>query len=216
MALWISKLMNSLCRPLVRRIGAELLPHFRQELQELAKELASMRRATELAVLPLVLKNEIEHMQQLPLPFLREQKGVVFVGYGSGELCGALEDSRCLIPPVGDESALSGDCLVFLDEYHFIALIRELPTLFVPVRRFIVLPLRGHYLAEIRIRQILHQLGFPEVSVMDYEKLSETCSISGISHPLPVDSLPIMIDPVAVSDATTRWLVANRFPSQKT
>jgi len=214
MALWISKLMNALCRPLVRRIGDELLPHFRQELLELTNELASTRRATELAVLPLVLKNEIEHMQQLPLSFLREQKSVVFVGYASGDVCGALEDSRCLIPPVRDESRLSGDCLVFLHEYYFVSLIRELPTLFVPVRCAIVLPLSENYLAEMRIRQILHQLGFPEVLVMDYEKLSETCTISGISHPLPVDSLPVMIDPVTASDATTRWLIANRFPSQ--
>lgn len=214
MALWISKLMNALCRPLVRRIGAELLPHFRQELLELTKELASARRATELAVLPLVLKNEIEHMQQLPLSFLREQKSVVFVGYGSGGVCGAFEESRCLIPPVRDESRLSGDCVVFLDVYHFVSLIRELPTLFVPVRRAIVIPLSEDYLAEMRIRQILHQLGFPEVLVMDYEKLTETCSVSGVSHPLPVDSLPFMIDPMTASDATTRWLVANRFPTR--
>ncbi len=210
MALWISKLMNALCRPLVQRVGAELLPHFKDELQELA----TMRRATEHAVLPLVLKNEIEHMQQLPLSFLREQKGLVFVGYGSGELHGALEGSRCLVPPVRNESGLGGDCLVFLDEYHFVALIRELPTLFVPVRRAIVLPFRGDYLAETRIRQILHQLGFPEVSVMDYERYSDICSISGVSHPMPVDALPVMVSPVAESDATTRWLVANRYPVQ--
>jgi hypothetical protein len=207
MALWISNLMNALCRPLVRRIGAQLLPRFEQEL-------ASMRRATEPAVLPLVLKNEIEHMQLLPLAFLREQKSLVFVGFGSGELHGVLGDSRCLIPPVRYESDLDGDCLVFLDEYHFVTLIRELPTLFIPVRRAIMLPFLGDYLPETHIRQILHQLGFPEVSVMDYERLSDTCSVSGISHPMPVSSLPILISPVAESDATTRWLVANRYPTQ--
>ena len=210
MALWISKLMNALCQPLVRRVGAELLPHFKQELQELQE----MRRATEQAVLPLVLKNEIEHMQQLPLSFLREQKGLVFVGYGGSELQDALEGSRCLIPPVRNESGLDCDCLVFLDEYHFITLIRELPTLFVSVCRAIVLPFRGGYLTDTRVRQILHQLGFSEVLVMDYEKLSETCTVSGISHPQPADLLPFMIDPVAASDATTRWLVANRLPTQ--
>lgn len=210
MALWISKLMNALSRPLVRRVGAELIPHFKEVLQELA----NIRREMEQAVLPLVLKNEIEFMQQLPISFLREQKSVVFVGYGSNELLTAFAGSRYLIPPVRNESGLSGDCLVFLDGYHFVALMRGFPTLLVPVRRVILLPFCDDYMADTRIRQILHQLGFPEVSVMDYERASETCTISGISHPLPVSALPVMITPVAKSDASTRWLVASRFPSQ--
>lgn len=210
MAIWISKLMNALCRPLVRRIGAELAPHFRQELQELT----DMRRAMEPAILPLVLKNEIEHMQQLPLSFLHEHKSLVFVGYGCAELQNALGGSRSLTPPVRDEAELAGDCLVFLDEYHFVTLIRELPTLFVPVSHAVILPFRGDYLPTMRIRQILHLLGFPEVMVMDYVRLSEVCSVSGISHPMPVSSLPVMISPVTESDAATRWLVALRYPTK--
>ncbi|UCV29295.1 hypothetical protein [Ferribacterium limneticum] len=208
MALWISKLMNTLCRPLVRRIGAELLPHIRQELAE-------MRRASESAILPLVLKNEIEHMQQLPLAFLREQKQLVFVGYCSSELSGIIDGSRCLLPPIKSESELASNCLTFLDEYHFIRLIRELPTLLVPVHSSVVLPFRGDYLPEGRIRQILHQLGFPEVLMLTYERLSESASISGVSNPMPVSSLPIMLNPVVEPDMATRWLVANRYPTQQ-
>ncbi|OQA34038.1 MAG: hypothetical protein BWY57_00781 [Betaproteobacteria bacterium ADurb.Bin341] len=173
-----------------------------------------MGRATEPAILPLVLKNEIEHLQQLPLPFLQKQEYSVFIGYSSNELGDIIEGSRCLIPPIRNESGLSGNCLVFLDEYHFVSLIRELPTLFTPVRRTILLPFRGDYLPERRLRQILHQLGFPEIFIMDYERLSNTCFTSGISHPIPVSSLPLMLSQVKKSDATTRWLVANRYPTQ--
>lgn len=208
MALWISKLVNALCRPLVRRIGAELLPHVRQELAE-------MRRATEPAILPLVLKNEIEHMQQLPLAFLREQKQLVFVGYCSSELSGIIDGSRSLPPPIKSESDLACNCLTFLDEYHFVRLIRELPTLLVPVHKSIVFPFRGDYLPEWRIRQLLHQLGFPEVFMLTYERLSEATSISGVSNPMPVSSLPMMLNLVAESDLAIRWLIANRHPTQQ-
>lgn len=208
MALWVSKLINTLCRPLVKRISAELRPHYEQEI-------AVLRRSIESAALPLVLKNEIEHMQQLPLIFIREQKELVVIGFASNELSKFFSDSRCMVPPIHDESSLTCDCLTFLDEYHFVTMIRELPTLFSPVRQAIILPFRGDYLSETNLRQILHQLGFSEVFMMDYDRISDSYSICGISHPSPVSSLPIMMCPVADSDVTTRWLVASRYPRQQ-
>lgn len=208
MALWISKLVNALCQPLVKRISAELRPHHEEQI-------AALRRSIEPPALPLILRNEIEHMQQLPMAFLQKHANLVFIGYGCMDLSGVFANSRCLTPSITDESSLSSDCLVFLDEYHLISLIRGLPTLFTPVRKAILFPFYGDYLADAAIRQILHFSGFPEIYLIDYERISDHCSISGISHPAPVSSLPLMICPEAPSISATRWLVASRYPSQQ-
>lgn len=206
MAIWISKLMNALCRPLVKRVSGELRLHHDQQF-------ATLRRSLEPAVLPLVLKSEIQHMQQLPLIFLKEQKSLVFVGFGGYELSKPFNDARCIVPPVREESQLTGDCLVFLDEHHFLSMIRTLHTLLIPVRRIIMLPLQGSCMEEAELRRILHQLGFPEIFLMDYERISDSYVISGISHPVPVTALPMMIRPPNELKGETRWLVASRYPA---
>lgn len=208
MARWIGKLMNTLCRPLVRRVAAELAPGHDRVLQDIA----ALRRTTEPVVLPLVVKTEIEHTQQLPLSFLREQGDLVFAGFRSDTLKDHFRAARCLTPPVSDEHSLAGDCLVFLDEYHFIRTIRELPTLFGPVRRTLMLPFRGDYLPESHVRRVLHQLGFAELFILDYTRTTDAFSISDVSHAAPVTSEPIMVSPPANTGPGTRWLVASRFP----
>lgn len=208
MALWISKLVNALCQPLVKRISAELRPHHEEQI-------AALRRSIEPPALPLILKNEIEHMQQLPMAFLQKHTSLVFIGYRSMDLSRAFANSHCLTPSITDESSLSSDCLIFLDEYHLISLIRELPTLFTPVRRAILFPCYGDYLADKAIRQILHFSGFPEIYLIDYERITDQCSISGISHPAPVTSLPLMLCPEVPPIFGARWLVASRYPSQQ-
>lgn len=209
MARWISTLMNALCRPLVRRITAELTPYQERVL----RDTAAVRRTTDLVALPLVVKTEIEHTQQLPLSFLREQGDLAFVGFRSDTLKDHFRTARCLIPPVDDDRSLVSDCLVFLDEYHFIRTIRELPTLFSPVRRTLMLPFCGHYLPENHVRKILHQLGFPEIFILDYIRTHDGFSISGISHAAIVSSEPIMVSPTADTFSGTRWLIASRFPT---
>lgn len=205
--------MSTLCRPLVKRIGAELVPKQAQEVAVVKQSLAQLERAITPAILPLVMKNEIEHVQQLPRTFLHEQQSLSFVGYTCQELHSDFASATFLVPPVGCPTVLTGDSLVFLDEYHFVTLIRTLPTMFPNIRGNILFPYRGDYLPEVQLRQLLHQLGFPEIFVLDYDRLLDSYSISGVSNPVPVSSLPHMITPVAESDSTTRWLIANRIPA---
>lgn len=207
MAVWISKLMNVLCRPLVKRVCAELKPSFEEQ--------AALLRRGSPPVLPLVVKNEIEFMQELPIGLFDEHDSWVVVGFCSKELQGVINNAVCIEPPVVEESSLASMAALFLDEYHFVHLIHQLPTLFVPVRKAIVLPFRGRYLEESLLRQTLHQLGFPEIFMLDCDRLSGVRRISGVSHPAPVSADPIMISPVAEPVIGTRWLVASRYPGQQ-
>ena len=203
--------MNTLCRPLVRRISAELGPKQAKDISALNQ---LIERSVVPTILPLVMKNEIEHMQDLPLSFLHKQERLTFVGYTCRELYADFSSAALLVPPVDCPTLLTGDSLVFLDEYHFVSLIRTLPTMFSGIHSNILLPYRGDYLLEVQLRQLLHQLGFPEIFALDYDKLLDSYSISGVSNPTPVSSLPYMVTPITESDATTRWLIANRIPTQ--
>lgn len=215
MAAWISKLMNLLSGPIVRRVDAEVRRYHEQESRYHHQALSSLRRSIEPAVLPIVLLNEVAHLQQIPTSFIARQPDLVIIGFAARELRAVFDAARFVDPPVEDESSIAGATLLFLDEYHLIDVLRRLPTLFVPVRNAIIYPFRGDYLDETALRQILHRLGFPEISILQFERISGSVSLSGVSHPNPISSLPMMLSPIAEAESTTNWMVVSRFPVQQ-
>lgn len=206
MARLISKLMDVVCAPIVNRMRRQLASEF----LELRNDIQSLRRLVELPFPASLIKGELEHIEHLPLPYLRNLVNLVIVGYHSEDVARILPEAQFMCPPFVAVAAVFESNLLFLNEYHAMSLLRQIAALPVSRNTIILVPFTGAFVEEKTLRGSLHELGYAEICWLDYDRTSQTLAVSGISHPEPISCMPIMVTPSHCPRGDGRWLRASR------
>jgi hypothetical protein len=204
----ISKLMDIFCAPIVNRVSRQLSPML-SELRKGIQSIQTLHHRAEPPLLPLLIRSELEHIEHLPLPYLRKLTNLVIVGYCGEEVAATIPGARFLHPPLAATTEIPAATLVFLNEYHVLSLLRQVTAF--PVFRggMLLIPFAGNFIEETSLRRILHELGHIEICWIDYDRTDQSLAISGISHPEPISCTPTTVTSSCALRGRTRWLRAS-------
>lgn len=170
--------------------------------------------------LAVAVKNEVQHLDQLPRSLLVDHAPLAVVGCLGADIEATLPGCRVL--PVdtwlGFGALIRPEAqlgtLLFLDEYYFVRAMDHLAAPAYLVIDGIVFPARFDHVAEARCRMALHQLGFIEVALVAAEAVSGTLKTYAISHASPITCDPVFIDdarPPMMPGDPVAWVVARKF-----
>jgi len=177
---------------------------------ELRNDIQTLRRVTELPMIPLLIKGEIEHIEHLPLPYLRNLSNLIIVGYHGEDVASTLPRAKFLSPPFDETTTIPRCTLLFLSEYHVISMLRKVIAFPASRHDLMLVPFAGDFIEEVSMRRILHELGYAEICWLDYDRTDQSLVVSGISHPIPISCMPVMVTPTHTHHGGTRWLRASR------